>query len=997
MALRGEFMNGTIFKKIIEAAQNKSLVFFVGAGVSQLSGAPSWKKLINDIAEELGQEPQEKYSYDECLRIPQMYYYSIGSNDEEYYRFVEERINDTTLLPNEIHKLLFDLNPIAMVTTNFDNLLEDAAAINMQSFVSVASDADVPSINGNKYILKLHGDFKHSNIVLKEEDYLNYSEKFKLIETLLKSIFATNTVVFIGYSLNDYNIRLILNWTKTLLKDNFNKPVFIYTDDTPLTDADRQYQESKGLAIVDYRECCDDSESKYAYEKRYRVVLEAIKKSSVFELDGKDKFEAFGILYDLLSPLNKLQAIRHEDIRKNTKSKITIEEIGRINAAVGDNILLTYYLEICEMSEEDKNLLPSETMRKYNALQEIFAKARIYACLTKNEKVIKFNNEPIPFGDALCISFDYLKMMDFVNHDYADVQSKYKKAYYLAKLHRFKDSYELFSEVACQSFAEGEYLLHFMAQANRKTLFTAIENVNGYLLYYNQIDVENIKGGKLDYEQVKYIFDSLPVEFQNAYQSLIDLTSSNILYQNSHECNIIAQKLQRAIDKETNEIGLTSCDKVICKINSCLHFYLGNGLFMDEFSEFKSAMKNLMSLLIYKYSIQSKTTFHKSIFGEHGRGGIIFDENDFYCMVEYFDSKEIGETLYKYGVDTLRFNNESKIHVSIRNLIEYYKTSKKSQHNIYEILQLQNKIKTCLVVSRHIDLPQDLVDYICDFLFKNDFREINISDKILFIDQQLYRRRKYSEKTASIIEAAFLKMFDAHIKSKIEGTEFHLYTPNGRGYGDLIRYVVPPENKYVSRKISNRVARIIDNSLDTLKNIVMWDCYEFVSPKTQQKILEWVEIGLQKTFSFNEFVFLINYKKGVSSTIVRKLKNHLNKTIQTKEPEIPYQVYPISNPFSDLEHTGYLCFDGHLPQIRFRKYLGHSDKFDFYYLKDKFDFSKFQISWALEWTSPVKKTIFSNRIIKEKVRDIVLKELQQHNLTPLSERNLQRLLLDYLV
>ena len=56
----------------------------MGAGVSQVSGAPSWKKLINDIAQELGKEPQDNYSYDECLRIPQMYYHSIGSNDEGY-------------------------------------------------------------------------------------------------------------------------------------------------------------------------------------------------------------------------------------------------------------------------------------------------------------------------------------------------------------------------------------------------------------------------------------------------------------------------------------------------------------------------------------------------------------------------------------------------------------------------------------------------------------------------------------------------------------------------------------------------------------------------------------------------------------------------------------------------------------------------------------------------------------------------------------------------
>ena len=114
-------------------------------------------------------------------------------------------------------------NPSSLVTTNFDELLEDAAIQYCQSFKSVACDNEVPSINGDRFILKVHGDIRHSNIVFKEEDYLSYSENFKLIETLLKSIFSTNTVVFIGYGLNDYNIRLILNWAKTLLKDNFNK------------------------------------------------------------------------------------------------------------------------------------------------------------------------------------------------------------------------------------------------------------------------------------------------------------------------------------------------------------------------------------------------------------------------------------------------------------------------------------------------------------------------------------------------------------------------------------------------------------------------------------------------------------------------------------------------------------------------------------------------------------------------------------------------------
>jgi hypothetical protein len=48
----------------------------------------------------------------------------------------------------------------------------------------------------------MHGDLKKKNFVLKEDDYLNYSSNFKLIDTMVKSIFSTNTVVFIGYGLS---------------------------------------------------------------------------------------------------------------------------------------------------------------------------------------------------------------------------------------------------------------------------------------------------------------------------------------------------------------------------------------------------------------------------------------------------------------------------------------------------------------------------------------------------------------------------------------------------------------------------------------------------------------------------------------------------------------------------------------------------------------------------------------------------------------------------
>lgn len=52
------------FKRIVEASQNNTLTFFVGAGVSAISGAPTWRQLIDVISDKLGRSRKNQYSSD---------------------------------------------------------------------------------------------------------------------------------------------------------------------------------------------------------------------------------------------------------------------------------------------------------------------------------------------------------------------------------------------------------------------------------------------------------------------------------------------------------------------------------------------------------------------------------------------------------------------------------------------------------------------------------------------------------------------------------------------------------------------------------------------------------------------------------------------------------------------------------------------------------------------------------------------------------------------
>lgn len=973
-----------IFRRIIEASQTDSLTFFVGAGVSKLSDAPKWSELIDAFSDSLGRDKKPYYSNEEYLSIPQMYYYSINQNESQYYDFINNCFGGKKLIPNEIHKMLLGLNPRAFITTNFDDLLETAASENCQSFKVVACDDEISEINGNRFILKLHGDLNHKNIVLKEEDYLNYSEKFKLVETLLKSIFATNTVVFIGYGLNDYNIKLILNWTKALLKEKFNKPVFIYTDDQELSGDELRYHESKGLRVIDYRHCVEDNA--ITFIDRYKCVLDAINNSSNFSINGKNEIEAFQVLYDLLSPLDKMEALRVQDIKEKLHNKVIIDSRGLINISVGENILFKHFVAINDMDENERNKLSIDTLQKYQTIISVLLKAQIKGVLCTDHKQRTISDDNFVFGNPCCIQFDYVKMQEYVDKKYDDYHDNYRKAYYLAKLSRYKESYELFVTVATEAYISSDYLLHFLAQANRYVVYQAIKSANNNFMYHNSFDFDGLYGGVISSEQFEHMFEKLPLEFQKKYRCFKGIASFNMLYENSYYSFQDGMKLQDVIDSNTQEWGLTSTDKVISRINQNLHFFLGNSLYMEEYTEFKTSIQNLMATLVYKYSVQTKKTIEDDFFG-YSPSGICFDNIDFYCFIEYFDTKQLDRMFWKHSIKTIDFKNIEIIESSVRNLCAYYSTVLKT-NQLIEILSIQNKIKRCLNLLRYMDISQGLVDFLCSFIFEYEFREICIGDKILFLDSQLWERKRYSESTASVIENKIIYYIDSHIDAIVNNKEFNLLSKHSNlNYPNLIHYI-HNDHSLTSRKLAYRITKIINFSYAQFKKQIKWHYYSYLSSAQQKSVIKWINDGMAKEFSFDDFLFLVNHAIKIDKKTLKALKKYLKNEIELSKKESPIKTYPKHDYFEPLNLVGYFCRVGSLNRKDFSSFLNLSPVFDLFYKFEKFDFKNFDVNWLLSWQDKMIQTLSENKLVKRKIREIIAKEI---NSAQLNDNDLKRL------
>lgn len=230
-------------EQIQNASKQNRLVIFVGAGISANSGVPTWDKLIDSFKKDLPEQISEENDY---LKVAQLYRDLRG--EKEYLDKVKDILKYEKVSPNEIHKEILNLNPCHIVTTNYDDLLEQAALTYNHQYYVVRSDKDLPANKGEKMIIKMHGDFSLGNIVLTENDYFDYSRNFPLIKSYVVSLFATKLVLFVGFSFNDINLKYILRNVRNVLGDKMQQ-AYMLTDKC-LDSLTNSYFKSKGVCLI---------------------------------------------------------------------------------------------------------------------------------------------------------------------------------------------------------------------------------------------------------------------------------------------------------------------------------------------------------------------------------------------------------------------------------------------------------------------------------------------------------------------------------------------------------------------------------------------------------------------------------------------------------------------------------------------------------------------------------------------------------------------------
>ena len=268
------------------ALKREKLVIFVGAGVSKNSGLPTWGQLVQAFAEQIGYPMEGRLATEEYIRIPQYYYCLDESpNHTDYYSLIKSMVPED-IQPNILNQQIVSLCPKHIVTTNFDTLMDQVA----KGYQIIREDRDLLTGISAHYLLKLHGDIRQpQKLVLKEDDYLHYAETHRLMETFLKSLLIDHVFLFVGYSLNDYNLKTFVSWIDYIaeemqVKQEMHHNYFLSSSLHAGKEYLRKYYEGKGMQVIDLYQLPKEIEE---YAKTVSLTDELGRKTyAVLELVG---------------------------------------------------------------------------------------------------------------------------------------------------------------------------------------------------------------------------------------------------------------------------------------------------------------------------------------------------------------------------------------------------------------------------------------------------------------------------------------------------------------------------------------------------------------------------------------------------------------------------------------------------------------------------------------------------------------------------------------
>lgn len=997
--------------KIINDARSQGkLVIFVGAGVSMNSGLPGWSELIEKYAAALSIEKSE-FSQEEYLKIPQYYYNEF--KEKIYYQVIINLFGQS-FNANPIHKLIFDLNPAHIITTNFDDLIEKASYENGAGFDIVKQDADLPYAQKIKNIIKMHGDLNLRNIVLKEDDYLSYSRNFPLIETFVKSLIATKTVLFIGYRVDDPDIKLIFQWVKNLLGESFNRSYYIDTSDLKMEpgkkylaqETIKKYYDNRGIHLLHYNDI--EKESKKAIEeinKDYKDDIEALnfeegKKLFIFLrfiLDRKNEIEESILdkFYSKIQPYKKIRAIRVENVNDilELRTRGELRTSNRELFFYGDDDIFNFIKianEIEGKSNQDKEV--SKEIYKINEIKSFFSKTGALSIqVDKGISNTEFGTESIDFQgieDECSVSkelvlFDFMKIHDRVkNNDFSylvDKNSKiFAKAYCYYQLKEFEKAYETLEPLSKELFFAKEYLFYYITQFNVEITLKSLSWGFHVNLDSNQREKYREKLKNLDLDSLSFNLSDIE---KNILVYIKDLKDLGYFYKEFYNLTKYTEEVRESIEESTySGTASSEINRIIMFIKLFWRFNSYNFLFVEHYPETKDFYKNAINILLSSHSVK-EDIIEDSIFGIPLERIRLKEVEYFiiFLIIKNFSSDEIEKLFNQKEITELKLSEEKEFdQKNCRELLFI------SFNNILNSLHLDNSItneylkyfSSFISIFSFIRLTNEEISLILNYIQKlikieslryrsylNLFGAINL---FVYKQTEIFENEVDAEKIRGLLENIVLTLlqsdFDVRLRTGLNFISHLSYLLNKKQTltinDELIQKILKQESE--KKELLEIIILLYKVSADDLKEIIKNHLINKLSKEFSHRIYE-----------------LACLNKIISPTIEleKKFVEKLKEIINDPKNQMVFPS-PIDNAY--ITATNYVANNDVIERALFKNFFHHNDIFDLFFDPESIDFDNFDLM-ELTKLNPSSFSFFSkNPTLMSKIKKALEKFIKDN-------------------
>ena len=209
---------------LVKEIARRRCVFFLGAGVSssaeddQGKRPKGWIEFLSGAAELIHDSAGRvivKNLVEEKRYLLALQAIRSEVDGADYHEFLNTHLNNQAFQPKSLHDVILKLDSRIVITTNFDKIYEKyCLSTSSEGFKVIPYDSESLADelrSDTRLIIKAHGTIDNiQKMVFTKAEYHEAKRDYPQFYEILKAIFLTSTVVFIGCSLEDPDVQLVL-------------------------------------------------------------------------------------------------------------------------------------------------------------------------------------------------------------------------------------------------------------------------------------------------------------------------------------------------------------------------------------------------------------------------------------------------------------------------------------------------------------------------------------------------------------------------------------------------------------------------------------------------------------------------------------------------------------------------------------------------------------------------------------------------------------------